>query len=388
LGSALKTLVFCTAYAATAKVWANRYRRWIDGIDQSILEPDQILIVDDGSPSLPGWPDTQITSSTGLEDAAFTPAHSKILLHHFQHRLGRRDVMDFPGWYRSFVYAARYAEMLGFERIVHIESDAFLISPRAQAWFRDFAEGWAALWSTTYAMPESACQIAAGAGLGRLRDFVSQPYENLIGVSHEKSLRLTHIEKSLRGARYGETEIGIPHDADYAAQVHSQREDAYYWWLNPPAPVLGPALLDWHFGAAGVIQAPLRDGWHMPEAGHQWMNGTQSLLTLPATKRAGRITLRMEVEAHISPALPRQRLIIFLNSRFLHEFELTERTILGCDIQPGLLRLDGRDKLRFLHPDAAVPSLVSNHPDTRLLSIMLIRLELLPHQSDRDPRAN
>ena len=117
-----KTLIFCTAFASTPNAWESRYRRWLRAIRSSQLEYDSILIVDDGSPVLPEW--TDIAIGTGEIDQL--PAE-KILLYHFEEHLGRKAIFDFPGWYRSFTFAGRYAHAHGFEKVVHIESDAFLI---------------------------------------------------------------------------------------------------------------------------------------------------------------------------------------------------------------------------------------------------------------------
>src|SRR5262249_26104319 len=120
-----KTLVFCTSYCTSQTRWNARYRRWLDAIRQSGLIVDQILIVDDASEVLPDWPDLKIIE----ENDVLSPTGA-ITLFHFTEHLGRRSITDFPGWYRSFGFAAVFAQVNGFEKVVHIESDAFLISDR------------------------------------------------------------------------------------------------------------------------------------------------------------------------------------------------------------------------------------------------------------------
>src|SRR5450631_3652660 len=89
--------------------WDQRYRAWLDGIRSSELEYDQVLIIDDGSAALPDWPDTVIVRDTDPDGS-----EAPIVLYHFTEHLGRRSVSDFPGWVRSFFFAARYAVANGF----------------------------------------------------------------------------------------------------------------------------------------------------------------------------------------------------------------------------------------------------------------------------------
>src|SRR6185312_5533072 len=96
-----------------------------DAIQTSNLIVDQLLIIDDGSEVVPDWPDLQI-----IEENSGLAAIRPVALFRFNKHLGRHSPLNFPGWYRSFAFAAVFAQAHGFEKIVHIESDAFLISAR------------------------------------------------------------------------------------------------------------------------------------------------------------------------------------------------------------------------------------------------------------------
>lgn len=56
----IRSLIFCTAHARSHLLWTVRYRRWLDAVLGAQLGADQILLVDDGSPVLPGWVDTPV----------------------------------------------------------------------------------------------------------------------------------------------------------------------------------------------------------------------------------------------------------------------------------------------------------------------------------------
>jgi hypothetical protein len=370
----MRTLVYCTAYAASPAVWQTRYRPWLDAMLAVCGADDQILIVDDGSATLPGWDDTQVFSGDTLGEAFTVGPRGEMLLFHFRRRLGRLGMGDFPGWHRSYVFGALYAEANGFDRVIHVESDAFVISARARQFLWDYKDGWAALWCAQYDMPEMAISVAVGSGLRTLAGFARQPYDALIGTVHEKLMPYSHVERGLIGDRYGETSAPVPPDADYAAQVPSHRERGYYWWLpgheKPTDPVHSLTLL---FGEGGSAQSAVNGGWAEPEIDHHWMLGAESILRLPALAGEGPGVLRMGVRpCVVEDVLTRQRLMIEVNGRRVGEYDITLETVLGCDIPAAILRAQGTNLLRLVHPDAVAPAVLSpSLSDTRRLSLSL-----------------
>ena len=374
----MRTLVYCTAYAVAASVWGQRNRRWVDAVVAG-LNPDQVLLVDDGSAVLPGWSDLDLFCGGVVGEAFTTGPRGRVLLYHFRDHLGRRGLKDFPGWHRSFVFGALYAEALGFDRVIHIESDAFVISEAARAFLMGFKDGWAGLWSPLYAMPESAIQVAAGDGLRALAAFARAPYAGMIGQDHERALPFTHVERGLTGDRYGEGDKFIPGDADYAAQVPSTMDPAYYWWLRgaapPPAPVTS---IEMTFCENGYDTGALAAGWAPPEMNYHWMVGPESVVRLPALPGEGDGRLVLQVVPHIHAGiLPRQRLIVEFNGVRLGEFDIERDCAVACALPAGLPRRQGQNVLRLIHPDAAIPSvLVPKLTDTRRLALSVSRLKL------------
>jgi hypothetical protein len=243
-----RTLVFCTAYthgsAGPFYTWNQRYRTWVDAIRSTALDYDQILLIDDGSASLPDWPDVTIVRS-GDDIRCDAP----LVLYHFREHLGRRAVSDFPGWVRSFFFAATYAQANGFEKVVHIEADAFLISHRIQQYVNDINDGWVTLFCPLFARPESGIQIIAGSALERYRAFAEQPVDALAGAVIETTLPFTHIETSFIGDRYGEYLDYVPVQAEWCMQAVPTGKiplDAFYWWLpkrSPPEAAAAPVIV-------------------------------------------------------------------------------------------------------------------------------------------------
>ena len=228
----MRTLVFCTSFARTNDEWNGRYARWVWAIQASQLHFDQILIVDDGSPILPDWADIEIRADDS--NVELTQELRKLILYHFRTHLGRKSVFDFPGWYRSFAFAGRYARDLGFEKVIHIESDSFLIGDRIQRHFNDLTGGWTALWCPLYqGYPESAIQVIAGDAIKRFAEIeYTHPHESLIGKEFELQLPFDTIQKKFIGNRYGEYLPFVPRNAEYVVQARSDQPDNYYWWLR------------------------------------------------------------------------------------------------------------------------------------------------------------
>jgi Glycosyl transferase family 2 len=229
---ALKTLIFCTSFATTTDEWNQRYRRWLEAIRASDLVYDSILMVDDGSPVLPDWPDAEFLSDgTALSAEVGVP---RLCVYHFGNHLGRKAVFDFPGWHRSFAFAGRYAQECGFEKVIHIESDAFVIGSRLQRYLNNATGGWTALWCPLFDIPETAIQVIAGDAVRRFAHIAqTHPHERLVGRAFEIQLPVDHVEKGFIGNRYGECLPVVPGNAEYAVQVRSAQSPDYYWWLKP-----------------------------------------------------------------------------------------------------------------------------------------------------------
>ena len=227
----MRTLLFCTSYAQSQAKWDERWRRWLKAAQGSGVSADKILIVDDGSPILPDWPDVVVEEPGDATARSAGPS-----IHHFPNRLGQRvDGEPFPGWYRSFSHAVRFGIREGFDRILHIESDAFLISDRAVEFFNRCERGWVGLWCGQHRWPESTMQIINRDQFDAAWAFFEKPYSAYLGQPYrpiETLIPYTSINKELIGDRYGEVGDTVPLGADYVSQVRWDKAREYYWWLS------------------------------------------------------------------------------------------------------------------------------------------------------------
>jgi len=386
----LKTLVFCTAYTENVVEWDRRYARWLHAIAQSGLAYDQALIIDDGSSALPSWPDVALmTENNGVPSVGQTN-RDRPILYHFKERWGRTDVWDFPGWHRSFAFAAAFAQANGFEKVIHIESDAYLISSRIITYFNSVTEGWIPLFSPKYDFPELAIQVIAGTQVKAFYDWSRQPYDLLRNRCHETAMPYTKVERSFRGDRHGEHDLQIPADADYSAQVQIGREASYYWWMDrkaadeikpspqpPPLKVLEERLL-LDFRTDGTAQDNcIGDGWSYPEPELRWMIGDRSQLALPLFAPTKPIIFNIRLVPHVWRNLrPSQHLAIYFNKIQVADFCLLHEEEISLIIAPELLLRAGRNVMEFFHPDATPPARVSDSADSRVLAIAIVTMDI------------
>ena len=391
----MRTLVYCTAYADTPSAWQTRYRRWVEALRRSGVRFDQLLLVDDGSAALPDWGDAAVVTEAEAPRPQDVVSAAPLLIYHFESRLGRASLFDFPGWYRSFAFGAAYARAQGFEKVIHLESDAFLISSRMRRYVDRAASGWTIFWTEKYGFPEIAIQVIGPDQIDALAAFCAEPYERMRGEIHEHHFHPTHLEKGMFGDRYGETAEPIPRTADYATQVPSQREPSYYWWLteeagdavpggHPSGPggdapgeaTAGSAPLTLEFGAEGNAAEHVVSGWSYPESGLRWMVDEESVLRLPVLRPDSRSVVTLTVMPHVAgDRLPFQTLVALANDLEVARFDVRHTGTVGFEVPAGVWG-EGVNTLRLRHPDAAAPADVQGGGDHRRLSLAVLALTL------------
>jgi hypothetical protein len=212
----MATLVFCTAFADSPDSWTFRYGKWLQAVRQSPLEHAQVLVVDDGSPVDPPFAGLQRYAADDLPDAR--PAADAVHVR-FAERLGRAGMFDYPGWWRSFAFAAAYARRYDFDKVVHLESDTFILSRRLSTHVNALSSGWTVFWCPRWGFPETCLQVVGADQLESYWAVSRRPYSELVGHPVEKLLPFTALESGFKGDRYGEYRTELPTDADYASQV-------------------------------------------------------------------------------------------------------------------------------------------------------------------------
>lgn len=227
----MKTLVFCTGFALTQLEWEERYANWINRVEDTDLNVDTLLIVDDGSLILPDWPGVDVIAGSLPDDE---PA-SRGVIYHFPDNLGRLSLYNYPGWYRSFMFAATYARKYNYEKVIHIESDSAVISEQLQQYINSFRKGWEALWCPSHRIPETAIQIIAGSSVNKFVELSKESYSKFVnrpadpGIEQGEPWLPYVVNKRFIGDRWGESGMHIPANADYACQISSEQIARWKW---------------------------------------------------------------------------------------------------------------------------------------------------------------
>lgn len=243
----MKTLLFCTSYASSHGTWEKRYRKWINYYLNSKLVFDQMLVIDDGSPVMPSWPDFEILNENSI--ASFSPR----ALFHFSNNLGRPGPLNYPGWFRSYSFAAQYAKKNGFKRVVHIESDAYLTSQKAFEFVNNRKTGWHALWSPRYNFPESGIQVICEDQIDSFEKVSKVSYaDTYAGNVLDAMLPYTSICKELNGDRFGE-DRSLPalDKIDYICQLPLHTSIINTDGIASIAKPADPTLLEIHLNKIG-----------------------------------------------------------------------------------------------------------------------------------------
>ena len=105
-------------------------------------------MIDDASPYQPQ--DRDISINHNLENFVFG---EKGTIFRFPDRLGRSATLNYPGWFRSFTFSVVIAKRFDFQRILHIESDAYILSRRALDFINGMTTGWTVFWCPRYQFP-------------------------------------------------------------------------------------------------------------------------------------------------------------------------------------------------------------------------------------------
>ena len=204
----MKTLLFCTAYADCPEAWNGRLKSWYEYYKTSTVKRDKILVIDDGSPCRPDF----------IPEDEFKTLHP---------HLGRHSAIIVPGWFRSFSQAGIYANDNKFDKIVHLESDAYLLSDRIIECVNSIETGWHAVWCSRHGMPEPAIQVICRDQFVSLGHFFNVPYGTYAASCIDGMLPYTHIHHEFVGDRYGEVGDVIPPGADFCCQTSPDMINRY-----------------------------------------------------------------------------------------------------------------------------------------------------------------
>ena len=218
----MKTLIFCTSYFDTEELYQKRYQKWIDYYSSHPFTDDKHMYLIDDCSDLELITDDSVNT---INEGQLCDFHeeNKINIYSFNNRKGLNwfhNSANNQGWWRSFSTSLNIAEKYNYEKIIHIESDAFLISERIFEHVDSLKTGWTGLWANKYNFPESCIQIICKDQFDSFRNFVScGPLELSKKGFAEKIIPFTNVERSFVGDRYGEKVNKQIEGLDYFCQT-------------------------------------------------------------------------------------------------------------------------------------------------------------------------
>jgi len=196
----MKSIIFCTSFIRDADAWESRYQRWLDYYKDVPINAVKKILIDDGSPSLP--PRDSINMLP--HDAPLASNEDENLIIRFDDNLGRQDMETYPGWWRSFLHSVEVAKALGADKIIHIESDAFILSQRLVDFINQTESGWHVLWAQRYKFPETAIQIICRDQFEHLENFKDAHPGLVFPDIAERLLPFSAVHQQFKGDRYSE----------------------------------------------------------------------------------------------------------------------------------------------------------------------------------------
>jgi hypothetical protein len=203
----VNTLVFCTSYFDSPEAYERRYQKWINH-HWDALPNEHMFFIDDGS-------NLDLFKGVGVGIMSFPDRRGENWSSH---------PANHEGWWRSFGASLGLAKERDCRKIIHVESDAYIISARLARYMGELNSGWTALWCPTHNFPESSIQIICEDQFERFDAFLNREPSELakLGLA-EQVLPFTHVEKNFIGDRY-EHGRSPPEYVDFHCQYPPERQ--------------------------------------------------------------------------------------------------------------------------------------------------------------------
>ena len=228
----MSSFLFCTSYFDKDVMSCHplRYKKWIDYYSKLMedLGVDFVFLIDDGSLN-PTLENSSVVEIHAAEDDLPAELSKKVNIITFKEHLGRPSQDEYLGWWRSFTYSIKIAEKYGFRKIVHIESDFYIVSDRLIRYIHSLNKGWTSLFSSHLNFPETAIQIICQDSFHLLEKVRSQVVSSNYKMDQiaELFLPFTNVCKDFNGDRASELAVLIQwmsgengiNDLDYYGQL-------------------------------------------------------------------------------------------------------------------------------------------------------------------------
>ncbi len=188
----------------------ERHEKWLDFIIplKDKLGFDAIYFVDNASSEHKLW---YLQKKYGF-------LHHRCSVH-----IPRKDQHAYGYWYTALAIGMKHAIDNGYDKVIHIDTDVYPLSERICEYVRSVTDGWRALWCPRHNFPETTFQVI---GKDKFHDFYAHMSRDFLryypeGMA-ETNIPFTHVEKGIKGDRYGEENNGLGADQTKEMDFYGQ----------------------------------------------------------------------------------------------------------------------------------------------------------------------
>lgn len=201
----MKTLLFAPMYLDEGER-LKRNIKWLEyylPMQNKQLNFDHVYFVDNAS------------SDKNVDSLSNYPIE---IFHRVKH-LPRWQTHAYGYWYVAFAKAIEYAIKNGYDKIVHIDTDVYLLNQKICNYVNNLDKGWIAFWCSMYNYPETTFQVICKDQFELSHRWFTEDflefYPNDIA---ETRIPFTHVEKNFKGDRYGEKQLKQDSSMDWYGQ--------------------------------------------------------------------------------------------------------------------------------------------------------------------------
>jgi glycosyltransferase involved in cell wall biosynthesis len=210
----MKTLLFAPLWLGEDRV--ERNKKWLNYYSSlnDKLEAYEILLVDNGSDEGRLKEFAQFASTLKVP-VTIISCHVHI---------SRTSHREYEYWYRAFRVALVYAMDNKFDKILHIDSDVYVLSSRLASYINNLDSGWNTFWCRRHNFPESTFQVIVKDEFMNALKFFTIDYLKHFGKDDaENIIPFTNVNRFYVGDRYGETNTEQTNDMDFYCQTPNHR---------------------------------------------------------------------------------------------------------------------------------------------------------------------
>lgn len=202
----MKTAIVTTCYLSVGDYYLKT-KKFINYYTASNIEHDNIILLDNAS---------SFKNIASLSEVTFNH-----LIQRFPIHMPRTSLLEYPYLWRAVYFFQEIFKE--YDKIIYMDNDAYLLSPKAIEWVNKFEEGWESPWCPRHNFPETGIQVVTNCD--KYKNFVKRfaNEKDFIYTFNGEMMETTlpvSINKDLIGDRHSESGLKeIPTPCDFSCQV-------------------------------------------------------------------------------------------------------------------------------------------------------------------------